>query len=86
MLQLIFNFFFIYFVTFWIVIFFVLPFGVKTEDAPLLGNDKGAPKNSMIVKKFIITAIISFILVAIIFYINHIGLVTAADILGKDNI
>jgi predicted secreted protein len=86
MLQLIFNFFFIYFITFWIVIFLVLPFGVKTEDSPLKGNDKGAPKYAMIKKKFIITAILTFILVCVMFYINHIGLVTSADILGEENL
>jgi len=71
MTQKIISFIFIYIMTFWIVIFIVLPFGVKTEDNPISGNDHGAPKNSMIKKKIIITAIISFVLVTVYFILKE---------------
>ncbi len=36
----------IFFVLWWLVLFAVLPFGVKRDEKPELGNDPGAPVNS----------------------------------------
>jgi predicted secreted protein len=62
MVKTIVNFIFIFVVTWWIVIFCVLPVGNQREETPESGHDHGAPKNVNFKKKFIITTIISFIL------------------------
>jgi len=64
MIQKIISFLFIYIMTFWVVIFCILPIGVTTDENPQAGNDKGAPKHHNMKKKFIYTAIISLILVS----------------------
>ncbi len=61
------NFFFIFCLTWWTVIFCVLPFGVKKDENPeFKGNATAAPKNAYIKIKFLVTTIITFILTLII--------------------
>ena len=60
--------FLIYMIIWWIVIFTILPIGVKKSDNVIKGHDEGAPKNPLILKKFLITSIIAFILWVIFFY------------------
>ncbi len=65
MTQKIVNFLFIYIVTFWVLIFCVLPIGIKRDETPISGNDHGAPSNPNLKKKFIYTAILTLILVSV---------------------
>lgn len=53
------NLFFTFFLTWWIVLFMVLPFGVQRDENPEKGNSSAAPKNVNFKKKFFITTIIS---------------------------
>ena len=57
----------------WIVFFSVLPIGIKSENKAfrekLSGNDSGAPKNPQMIKKFIISTLITTVLFSIIYYI-----------------
>lgn len=54
----------IFFVVWWIVLFAVLPWGVRSqheEGEMLLGTDPGAPTNPRLVQKAIITTIVAMI-------------------------
>lgn len=84
MVKEIINFVFIYIMTFWIVIFCVLPFGIKTENNPQSGNDKGAPVKHNMRKKFLYTAIISLIIVGTYFILRKEGIIDLDKIL-EDN-
>ena len=56
----------------WIVFFSVLPIGIKSQNAKftddLHGNDRGAPKNPKIGKKFLITTLITSVIFIVIYY------------------
>ena len=62
----------VYISIWWIVFFSVLPFGIKSQNAKLsdelYGNDRGAPKNPKIGKKFLITTLITSVIVIVIYY------------------
>jgi predicted secreted protein len=57
----------------WIVFFSILPIGIKSQNAKfsdeLHGNDRGAPKNPNIGKKFLTTTLISSIIFLAIYYL-----------------
>lgn len=61
----------IYFVIWWLVIFMVLPFGIRTHEEEgdvTLGTTPSAPWRPMLIRKAIITSIISAILLATLWY------------------
>ena len=71
----------VYISIWWIVFFTVLPIGIKSQNAKfseeLNGNDRGAPKNPKVGKKFLITTLITTIIFLIIYYLvsrNYINL------------
>lgn len=66
----------VYFVLWWLILFAVLPFGVKRDVAPEEGNDPGAPVNPMLLKKFIWTSIITAIVTAGLYGLDRAGLLT----------
>lgn len=60
----------IYFIIWWLVLFAVLPVGVRSqrEDGEItLGTDHGAPARPMLARKALITSIIAAILFAIVY-------------------
>ena len=61
--------FLIYVIIWWIVIFTILPIGIKKDNNIEKGHAEGAPKNPLIIKKFIITTLIAFLLWLIVIYI-----------------
>jgi predicted secreted protein len=73
----------IYFIVWWVVLFAVLPFGVRSqhEDGPgAAGTDPGAPVAHGMVRKLIWTTIISAIVFGLGMWANRIG------ILNVDNL
>jgi len=73
--------FIVYICIWWIIFFSVLPVGIKSQDVKfkddLRGNDPGAPKNPSILKKFLITTLITSIIFAVIYYLvinDHLNL------------
>ena len=66
--------FIVYIGIWWIVFFSVLPIGIKSQNIEfkddLRGNDPGAPKNPRIIKKFLITTLITSIIFAVIYYLT----------------
>ena len=62
----------IYFVVWWIVLFAVLPWGMRSQDDEgdvVLGTVSSAPANPRLVRKAIITSIVAAIVTAGIWYL-----------------
>ena len=63
----------VYISIWWIVFFSVLPIGIKSQNTKFTdefqGNDRGAPKNPKIRKKFFITTLITSIIFLVIYYL-----------------
>ena len=67
----IYSIFAVYFIVWWLVIFVVLPFGIRTHEEEgnvLLGTTSSAPANLHLARKAIITSVISAIIVYGIWY------------------
>ena len=45
----------IFVILWWLILFLILPIGVKKQESVEFGNDPGAPTNPMLKKKFLIT-------------------------------
>jgi predicted secreted protein len=62
----------IYFVVWWIVLFAILPLGVKNAheagEATLEGNEPGAPVNPQLGKKALITTAVSVVVFVMIYF------------------
>ena len=61
--------FLIYIIIWWIVVFTILPIGIRKQDKVEKGHAVGAPQNPQILKKFIITSLIAFVLWLLVFFI-----------------
>ena len=59
--------FLIYVIIWFVILFTVLPIGVKVSKKTIKGNAPSAPSNPLIVKKFIITSFISFIIWIVVY-------------------
>ena len=64
----------VYICLWWIIFFSVLPIGIESENIEFKddfkGNDPGAPKNPKIIKKFLITTLITSIIFLVIYYFS----------------
>lgn len=49
----------IFVIVWWLVLFMVLPWGVRREEAPEAGHEPGAPANPRILLKAVITTLIA---------------------------
>ncbi len=67
----------VYFVVWWLALFVVLPFGVRTqqdEADTVLGTPASAPARPMLVRKAIATSIIAAVIVGMLWVANaHFG-------------
>ena len=63
----------VYVLIWWIIFFSVLPIGIQSNkekfQEKIAGVDPGAPKNPKIIKKFLITTIITSIIFIVIYYL-----------------
>jgi predicted secreted protein len=63
----------IYFVAWWIVLFAVLPFGVRSQEEAgtefVAGSDPGAPAMPLLLKKALWTTIVTTVLCAFFFWL-----------------
>ena len=68
----------VYVLIWWIIFFSVLPIGIQSNkekfQEKIEGVDPGAPKNPEIVKKFLITTIITSIIFIVIYYLVEFNL------------
>ena len=58
--------FFIYFLIWWVMLFTVLPLGIKRHEEHGKGFDAGAPANPQLGKKIILNTALSAVILAII--------------------
>lgn len=73
----------IYLICWWLVLFVVLPFGVRSqqeEGEVVEGSEGAAPAKTKILRKFVITTIVATILFSIVYLILTYRLVTLDDI------
>ncbi|MFN3827585.1 MAG: DUF1467 family protein [Micavibrio sp.] len=70
---------FVYFITYWTVLFAVLPWGNKPEENPQLGHAPSAPANPRLKQKFVATAIISAIIWVIIYILVKVEIISFHD-------
>ena len=61
---------FVYLIIWWAVLFAVLPLGVKRQENPEPGTDPGAPEKPMLLKKALITTVISGIVFAGVYWLT----------------
>ena len=68
----------VYVMIWWIIFFSLLPVGIQSNKEvfkeKIGGMDPGAPKNTKIGKKFLITTLITTIIFAVIYYLVEIDL------------
>ncbi|MCB9993862.1 MAG: DUF1467 family protein [Hyphomicrobiaceae bacterium] len=61
----------IYFVVWWLCLFMVLPFGIKSQaegSTVVEGTEPGAPQRPMLIRKILITTVISAVVTALLFW------------------
>ena len=71
----------VFLVIWWLVLFMVLPFGVRRNEAPEEGHDHGAPVQPMLWRKAAATTAISAVLFAIVYVIVEFELIALSDIM-----
>jgi predicted secreted protein len=64
---------FVYFLIWWVVIFAVLPWGVRTPDNPEPGHAPSAPINPHMGVKVVATTIVSAVIWVIVWYVLDSG-------------
>ena len=70
----------VFIVIWWLVLFMVLPFGVRRTESPEVGHDPGAPAKPMIWRKAAATTAISVVLFAIVYVIAEFELISLRDL------
>ncbi|MBT3701946.1 MAG: DUF1467 family protein [Alphaproteobacteria bacterium] len=63
----------IYFIVWWLMLFMVLPFGVRKVENPEPGHEHGAPANPMLIRKAIATTLLAAIVTAIVVALVNAG-------------
>lgn len=66
---------FVYFITYWTVLFAVLPWGNHADPAPQVGHAPSAPANPRLKQKFIATGIVSAIIWVIIYVLVEVEVI-----------
>jgi predicted secreted protein len=66
----------VYTVIWWLVLFTVLPWGVRRSEEPEPGHAVEAPSNSRIVLKFVVTTAIATVLFAIAWWLIQSDLIS----------
>ncbi len=73
----------VFIVIWWLVLFMVLPWGVRRTETPEAGHDPGAPAKPMLWRKAAATTAISVVLFAIVYVVAEYELISLRD-LGVD--
>ena len=64
----------VYFVIWWIVLFAVLPFGVKIPEKPEPGHASSAPEKPLLLRKALWTTLIAAVIWTGFFLVNYLDL------------
>ena len=57
----------VYLVVWWVVIFAVLPWGVRPRENPEVGHERGAPERPMLWRKAAVTSLIAAVIWVIVY-------------------
>lgn len=71
----------IFIVIWWLVLFMVLPFGVRRTETPEAGHDPGAPAKPMLWRKAGVTTGIALVLFAAVYVIAEYDLIALNDLM-----
>ena len=71
----------VFIVIWWLVLFMVLPFGVRRTEAPEEGHDPGAPQQPMLWRKAAATTAIATVLFSIVYVIAEFELISLQDLM-----
>ncbi len=63
----------LFFIVWWMVLFTVLPWGVRAPDVPGEGHERGAPESPDLGRKFKITTFVSIGVMLIILLVDRLG-------------
>jgi predicted secreted protein len=66
----------VYVMIWWVVLFTVLPWGVRVPDEHTPGHATSAPARPMILRKFLVTTVIAGVLWAVAYYVIQSDLVS----------
>ena len=58
----------VFIIVWWLVLFMVLPWGIRREDTPEAGHEPGAPANPRLLLKALITTLIALVIWAAIYW------------------
>ena len=70
----------VFVIIWWLVIFMVLPWGVRRTENPEAGHDPGAPERPMLWRKVLATTLISAVLFAIVYTIVEFDLISLREL------
>ena len=74
---------FLYLVIWWLTLFVVLPWGVQRTEQSEAGHDPGAPTNPMLLKKAIITTVITTVIWSTAFLFFHVYGFTLLELIDR---
>jgi predicted secreted protein len=66
----------VFVVSWWLLLFMVLPWGVRREDNPVRGQDPGAPANPRLALKFAVTTVLALLVTVVADLIAGAGIVS----------
>ncbi len=66
-------------ITWWMVFFMVLPWGVRRSDAPEPGHESGAPENPRLWMKVGVTTGIAIVITGVIWFVAASGWISIRD-------
>mgnify|MGYP002850802115 FL=1 len=66
-------------ITWWMVFFMVLPWGVRRSDAPEPGHEAGAPENPRLWMKVGVTTGIAIVITGVIWFVAASGWISIRD-------
>ena len=69
----------VFIITWWMVFFTVLPFGVTRQENPEKGHSHGAPKRAYLAMKLIVTTFLAILVTGFIMYLIAIKIIPLAD-------
>jgi predicted secreted protein len=65
----------IFIIVWWMVLFTVLPWGVRREEAPEAGHEPGAPANPRLWLKLGVTTLIACVIWGVIYWVMAAGII-----------
>tara|TARA_B100001123_G_scaffold420882_1_gene527802 strand:- start:1196 stop:1438 length:243 start_codon:yes stop_codon:yes gene_type:complete len=63
-------------IVWWLVLFAVLPWGVKAAQRPQIGTEHGAPENPNLWRKALVTTLIALLIWGVVFVIIDYGMIS----------